>query len=506
MASKTRRRRGLLAGKGQSPLGLPVPVPTSDETSEETAEVESEAPVVDEPAAEEPAADAPADASVISDAPGPPPVGSPAHDFFSASGSNDDDAFDPVVEDAPTVPMTEGEAGDDEHIVGTEVVEDAARTSSGYYVETGEMPADTQELGWSSDVFGGRGDTGPPASQRVAGPVASDLGRSLAAELFSEPESGDFFDDLTDPPTEEVPATLSRHIGGTSRDTASMDLPEPPPLPGIMDRFKPPPVKERSEITNRLRRDASFEPDQPTRTPATPQRSAPIPSEHHDEPESNTGLVLAAASVGGLLAVILIMGWQVVRGSVGAPPDPTPPPAIEAPVQVAPEPAPPAPVIETPDLSEEPEATEDEPVEDDPAEDDPAEEPTAEDPAPEEPAAAPAPDNGGVILSDPTERAAPTPKPKPATTEVSRPPTNENVWGATTSGDNSAATGTLRIRTNVRALVQVDGGTQQYASRPLELSVGTHEIKAFRPGRLDTAQTKTVEIVEGEVATVQFSF
>ncbi|MBT3221323.1 MAG: hypothetical protein HN348_19750, partial [Proteobacteria bacterium] len=119
--------------------------------------------------------------------------------------------------------------------------------------------------------------------------------------------------DTTDcPPTEEFPTPVMEDLAAPH--SAPMNVPEPPPIPGILDRYTPAPVMPAEG-----QRQHSDERPEPTPTP-TP-RLAPelddfggLDDVEFDEPVDNsatTRLVIVALVFASLLAAVVVGGFAI---------------------------------------------------------------------------------------------------------------------------------------------------------------------------------------------------
>jgi hypothetical protein len=321
----------------------------------------------------------------------------------------------------------------------------------------------------------------------------------FASELFVD--SG--YDELPDepPPTEEVPSGVMEDI--SQPYNAPYSVPEPPPIPGILDRFTPPPA-QRTEMGSRKK---SNKPDYLDDTPGqSPDRIAALPSaggglvetgaprgsaldDDDDDDERRgppVGLMMAVGG-GGLavvgLGAIVVLVMMLLNGGGGDSEGvvPTRDPVdqgVEVRDNMTQEPA----LIGAPDPDEAPtEGGTDAEVDPDGAErteDDPDEgtEGDADEATP-----APAP--------QPQPRAQPRPQPRPD-------PKPE-----------AAARGTLKIRSNRRVLVYVNGQAIGYTPQDYKVNPGDYSISAMVPGQPNTKQTRDASISDaGTTTPVDFTF
>ena len=113
-----------------------------------------------------------------------------------------------------------------------------------------------------------------------------------------------------------------------------------------------------------------------------------------------------------------------------------------------------------------------------------AEEPAAEEPAAEAQTPAPAPAPQPRAAPAPQPRAAPAPAPKV-----------------------EAVKGVLKIRSNRRVLVYVNGAAVGYTPQDYQGLPGSFSVSAMVPGQPDSKQTRDIEIsAAGAVHAVEFSF
>ena len=361
-----------------------------------------------------------------------------------------------------------------------------------------EAPTDTTDDGWDSSVWGPDTPAPPPPVMARAGAALLARGQRTKppepeppAEPLPKPPSlarpapmpDDFFmsDFDDDPPTEERPSAIPTSTNVSQDYRAPISVPEPPPLPGILDRFTPAPISERTESRPGRSR-PSYVPtpiQQPSRD-LTPHHAASRVAASADPPAHRTGEqaavrqrgrspVLLAGLIGTVMAVVITAGlvfglW--FSGIIQLPGSPEPPDSPDVPVTTDPA-IPPADPVTDPSPPTNPVAdptqTEPKPV----LESEPDPEPLRVEPEP--------------LTQAPVE-VQPEPEPEPA------------------------ATGTLKIRSNRRVLIMVNGVAAGYPPLDLQREAGTYQVSAALGGRPETRQTVAVDITTGNVAPVSFNF
>ncbi len=338
------------------------------------------------------------------------------------------------------------------------------------YVETGKFAEDTTDHGWQESVYGG------PAT--ISGEMEED---DFGPDDGSDP-LGSGFIDLSDgarPPTEEMPNAVMEDLSQVY--SAPMSVPEPPPVPGIVDRYTPPPMNRRGPAppTGVDARRPAFTPSPaPRQSPSRPPSPTPVPDLRRRAPESNEGggtplvtLILAFLLGGAVFVLLLALVWTMMNmtnsGSVEPVVQPVPAaaqPAVQG-LDVVPHgPDEEAGVVEV------------------------REGIGAEDPAAAELDVVPVP----VPEVVPVPTASPRPRPTPAVPTARPRP--------------AATSGTLSIESNRRVIVSIDGNPSDFT--PLELTVppGTYLISAELPSRSGSQQTQTVEVEAGERKPLYFRF
>jgi hypothetical protein len=281
----------------------------------------------------------------------------------------------------------------------------------------------------------------------VDAPVAKDLFGDGGYEAFES----------LPPPTEEAPAQVMEDVGQPY--TTPYTVPEPPPIPGILDRFTPPPA-QRTEIGSRRKKPeyvseapqvSDFRPTPPpmrTRAvgPPVPSNRDPRSQAQAQAPTRGRGMMwlgifgilfgLAGfAALAGAAALVflgpmvdepeepdqeVVSGGVEVRGSVGTPPEPMPPP---------------------------------------------------------------------LPIPDPAVPAAPTPGPAPGGAEA------------------AATKGIVKVRANRRVLVYLDDKVIGYTPQSIDLDPGKYTLTAMMPGQPNSRQSREATVTQaGQVVPVDFSF
>lgn len=452
-----RRRRSLLGGKGPSPAGGDDPADDAETTDPGSVRPEYPPPPVlrtggmpKAPPQDSLRADRPTLLPVDKDAPSEP------HDLLDELPERPDPSSEePISADAP-VRLTASSPPPWEPERGRAVVPSSPPAQPSYspimeYSPTGGADA----------------------------PVAPDL--------FGEGGYEDF--DGRGPPTEEVPSAVMEDVGQPYSTPYS--VPEPPPIPGILDRFTPPPA-QRTEIGSRNRKPDYLEEDsgsakkegyEPTPPPARKRQAAPV-EDDDEEVRRGPGVALAVLAVGSGVAVVgvgvVVLVLVLLFGIRGAATDSDLAREVTSGVEVRTnmqrEPgligvAPSPPPVEAPLPEPAPEAVEAAPA--------PA---PAPEPAPE-PAPAPVP----KAQPEPAPRPRPAPKPQPAAQPVS-------------------TKGTLKIRSNRRVLVYVNGQAIGYTPQDYKVDPGSFQVSAMVPGNPSTKQTRDAAVPAGATVPVDFTF
>lgn len=424
-----RRRRSLLGARGAIPGG-PSSAEGAEPSAEATPDDDVPVPTADEPAAEEPAADLPATEEPAADAP----------------------AAEPAAEPSPPVePVPEPPAGDSLPEVS----------------EPPEQPSFQPLTGY----------------QQVGGADAP-----VAEDLFGEGGYDDF--DGNNPPTEEMPTGVMEDVGQPYN--APYTVPEPPPIPGILDRFTPPPA-QRTNLGARRRKpdylaDTPSSPDRYEPTPAPPRRRAVRPEDDPVAVRRGAPIGLAVVILGlglgavGVGAIVLGLGMMLSSGS-GAEEGMTPIDATDGEITAGG-------VEVRSNMQRKPGLIG---VDEQPSDALPPV-PGAAGASPTDPAL---PSPGAPTPSPAPQKAVPSPAPAPR-------PHPRTAPAATTP---AAAKGTLKIRSNRRVLVYVNGQAIGYTPQDYAVSPGTFTVSAMVPGQPNTKQTRDAVVsAVGTTVPVDFTF
>lgn len=314
-----------------------------------------------------------------------------------------------------------------------------------------------------------RGPGSPNPVEPPYQPNARPVDAPIAAELFGDGEY-EGFESLVPPPDDNVPAQVMEDVGQPY--TTPFWVPDPPPIPGIVDRFTPPPA-QRTDIGSRRKK-----PDYLAETPSVAGRYQPTPAPLTRRPltrgqeassqggsqRSESGRRKPAPAGSGpsvwftvlsflfaLLGLSAFVGAAVLTVML-----PQGPQEEQATDQVAPGPAPAAP---DPD-------------------------PAPADLQPEEPA--------------PTEPAPAAPAPAAPVQEA--PSKAKASQAAPTSP-------TLHVKSNRRALLYVDDEIKGYAPLEVPIEVGEHRVRAMMPGQPNSEQAKTVKVAPTSTdIRIEFTF
>jgi hypothetical protein len=108
-----------------------------------------------------------------------------------------------------------------------------------------------------------------------------------------------------------------------------------------------------------------------------------------------------------------------------------------------------------------------------------------------------------VPPAEPAKATTTTDPAKAATPKASKPKTEPKSAG---TPKPSGATGTLKIRSNRRVLVKVNGQPRDYSPLDLPIAPGTYTVSAALPGKPDSEQTVTVTLQSGAIEPVNFTF
>ena len=278
------------------------------------------------------------------------------------------------------------------------------------------------------------------------------------------------------PPTEEVPNAVLQDI--SQPYSAPMHVPEPPPIPGIFDRFTPAGAQPRGRA--KIERRPSYIAATPTPPPmlrsleeaAKPPPIQPrIRPDESLEPERGKAPLVAFVFVVVLCLILVVLLAAITMWysnqvgndgtiSVEVPtptpveqPLPTPEPELEEPVEPDPEPVAPTPT------------------------------PTPEPVRPSPVAPSPEPARPQPVRPTPTP-AAPDPEPAPS----------------------PAALGTVQINSNRRVMVYVDGKAIGFTPRTYKAPAGPLSVSAMIPRQPQSKQTQEVSVRGGATKTIDFTF
>lgn len=304
--------------------------------------------------------------------------------------------------------------------------------------------------------------------------------RQAATVPGFEVENDGFLEDAADPPSEDEPSSVPEDIANMYR--APMNVPEPPPIPGILDRYTPAPARrDEAEASDGARRefrpvkaggaeapavrpprglwDETPMPSVRDRTPTPPpavRPAAPPP----DRPMWQDPWLITAVGV-AFVAALLVVGLLIVYLQ---------PPFGEEPV--APDRGTPATISPTMPSGAAP--TSGEPV-------------------------APEVDAGAMPTADPT--AAPE-EPPPSETVETAPKPQPRVRNTTPrQPEPQARTGKLRISATRSVLVYVNGVPEGYTPLSLDKPAGKYVITAQVNGR---EVEKRVDLASGSIRSVDF--
>jgi len=288
------------------------------------------------------------------------------------------------------------------------------------------------------------------------------------------------FDDAP-PPTDEVPSAVLQDV--SQPYTAPMNVPEPPPIPGILDRFTPAGAQQRTSTSKRQDQRPSYIDDTPPPAPQLVRRDTPPPKVRTQRDSGSGGspiplvLGLGAIVVGALalgmfgLFAIGVGGTVATSGTdEGSPSELEGRSGIKVKVQDG---------LRSGTEGEDPEPVP-APAEPDPVEPAPTPDPA---PAPEPEPSAPQPQ------VDPRPRPTPRPAPAPAPVE-----------------EAAAGRGTLRIRSNRKVLIYVDGKAVGYTPKSYKAEPGSRTVSAMLPGQPQSKQTQTLTLKPGATQSVEFTF
>ena len=340
------------------------------------------------------------------------------------------------------------------------------------YTSVAAQESDSTDSGWSNSAFRGGGQPSLPPGWDS--PDVEEAPKQAPVSPWKA--KAEFFSD--EPPTEEHPSAV--YEDRSPRYSAPMNVPEPPPIPGMYQGSAPPapapaasgksfgaPPAAPAAAPNA---GAANRPSYlPPETPKRPMQRSPTPrpaqrtgSADDDEPEKGGGLPIVpiigfAAIV--LLFVVVALGALMYGGS--GPTLPPPPQKVDLP---------PPPPAEVPAV--------------------PPEGGTPTDNVPPLPPVAPVPPSEVPVA--PKEIKAPAvPKDAKKDVKVVKSP---------------VAKGTLKVRSNRRVLVKINGQPKDYTPLDLPTDSGKYTISAALPGKPDSEQTFTVDLKPGVIEPVNFTF
>jgi len=501
-----RRKRSLLGSSSRSSTGLPLP-PRSVLSPQATG-----APA-DPPPAEPESASAPLDSGAdegVSDPLDAPPVGAAPEQPPPAEPAArvDDDAL--VEDDAPIVgsdlqvpPIDEGDdsPGAPEQALGPvhnpppSPAPAPPRALSDVLVLFDEQPGehplpepvvhvDDNPPGFDASA-GLRAGTPEPARPRALSPRPAP---GLADDDWFRDEEGDL-------PTEEAHPSTIEDFAALYR--APMNVPEPPPIPGILDRFTPAPASlshERAGATGgegSIRPEFVPEPPRGVAGPGVPKPrgvwdETPLPTDGRSSEDSAS----AGRSVGGgarspvwqdpmflaivlgsfLFAIVVLLGLAYLMGG----PAQAPAPRTIEPASVAP--MVPVPVVQRPAADLAPAMPSD----------------SDNDPADEEPLGA---DDAGAS----TEPPAGDPGPAPDVPEVRLPPARPVA--PRVAKPSADVPGKLIIRATRAQLVYVNGQPVGMSPAEVERPAGVYTVHITEKGK---RIERRVDLEAGATRTVDF--
>jgi hypothetical protein len=320
-----------------------------------------------------------------------------------------------------------------------------------------------------------------------------------------------------EPPTEEAPSAMYESPGPVP-GAAPMTVPEPPPIPGLFDRFTPQPAQGRNTPGTQQGGDApsyltgmpprNLYPEEPPgpKPEAAPDNKAgllsrkqltrPEDDDDDDEAQHKGPPVMLLAAGGAVLLAMAVVGmilFVAVNAGGGGGDEPAQPAASNAPI-----------VVQRPiTVQAAPATTSTLPATG------VTTTPTTTTPETTTPAAA----TTAPATTTPATTST-TPTPPPATTTPSTSTGGTKTTKSTkTKSDTTAstsktpvATGTLKIRSNRRVLVKINGQPRDYSPLDLPTAAGSYTVSAALPGKPETEQTKTVELKAGAVESINFTF
>jgi hypothetical protein len=256
-------------------------------------------------------------------------------------------------------------------------------------------------------------------------------------------------------------------------------------MPGVIDRYSPMPAAARSQSTP----GSKPRPVYLDATPAAAPRDTPVPrgkrtvpaapvDDDFDERPSRMPIVLAVAGVLGLGGLVLVAAAVVIAINMFAGGDDAP----EAQAAASSRPAPQVQVRNN--MTQKPGLIGVD----------------SSDPGP-----GPGPGPG----PDPATPPAPIPAPEPRPTAAAPSPAPAPVAPRrpAPAATQVASKGVLKIRSNRRVLVYVDGQAAGYTPLEVKVEPGDHEIVAMVPGQANTKQERDASVRSGgETVAVDFAF
>jgi hypothetical protein len=348
-------------------------------------------------------------------------------------------------------------------------------------------------------------DDAPPMRQGT--PQAAPARRPGTPVPGFEAESDGFLHhEGGDPPTEEASGPAPEDLADLYR--APMNVPEPPPIPGILDRYTPAPTGRTQEGQGTDERPAYVpvaheaagapevtspkglwdETPHPAArssvddTPTPPEPVRARPQSRQEAPFWRDPFVLGAAVLAAVLAVAALVGISMFvlpdRGRL-APTDGQP---VRTRVPVV------SPDGGLPPAQGLPGATQDGPGAMPPSD------PTA-DPPPEEPVPPPTAGDAGRPGVTPPPTVAPAPVPRPTVRPTQAPASTPERT------EPAGRTGTLRIRAQRAVLVNVNGVPVGYTPQELQRPPGEYTISAKVDGR---SVEQKVDLRAGKIRVVEF--
>lgn len=400
-----------------------------------------------------------------------------------AAPAEDVPAADPW---APAPPAPPPDAG------GYEVSEE--RRSVGGYQSTAKNLADTTDSGWSSSAFrsgGGQPSLPPgwdsPSATGDTGPVRPMSPFANKADFFSE-----------EPPTEEQPSAV--YENRSTSQAAPMNVPASGAIPGLGGRKTfgaapagdsyvtsgPPEVGAPSgksfgsaPAAGASNRPSYLPPETPKKPPARGASPSPAPApsrpmapvDDDDEEKSGPPMMVLAGGFIVIVMGVVVLGLVVMIGTgvFSAAPVVPPPPAVVV--------LPPPPLVVAPPVVGDTDVP--------PIAADPPVVGTTTPPVAVEATKVPPPETKAVAKVPPPD------KPKDVKKVVKSP---------------AGAKGTLKIRSNRRVLVKVNGQPKDYTPLDLPADAGAYTISAALPGKPDSEQSFSIDLKSGVTEAVNFSF